>query len=347
MSNEVMTDDPTVHPVDAHAVDDEALDAEQPVLLAPVRGTDIRRNLPKTFFPKKPSRFVLKFHFALGLIAASYLSIALSKEPLLIAAAILVSGVMYAHLVELQHECLHEHAFRSRRLNRVYGIVCGLFMFSSYSYYKFEHLRHHASLGKPNNREFFNYRFRALDSLPGFLRAAFHLGRYVEVFGDMGRSLTGRPIDRVNRPRELRRIQAEYRLFAAVLVAVVAFTVVTGNLFFVWAWLIPLLLVAEPAHFLIEMPEHFGLNTQTDPNVLANTRTIRASRFAQWLTNYNNLHTAHHFHQGVPMVNIEALDGLVKDRYEAVEPSYWSFYRKVIQGEIRYRDPEAETCMTR
>ena len=94
------------------------------------------------------------------------------------------------------------------------------------------------------------------------------------------------------------------------------------------------------------VPEHFGLNTQSDPDVLANTRTISASRFAQWLTNYNNLHTAHHYHQGVPMARIEDLHALIADRVVTVESSYWHFYRSVLTGRIRYQQLD-ETCMTR
>lgn len=326
---------------------EEVLDGAQNVPLAPVRGLDLRRSLPAEFFPKRPYRFAAKFWFAMAIVAASWVVIAMSFSWVATAVAIVVLGLMYAHLVELQHECLHEHAFNSRRLNRIYGFLCGLFMLSSYSYYKYEHLRHHASLGKPNNREFFNYRFRHLDSVLGFIRAAFHLGRYLEVFRDMGRALIGSPLPGVSHERDRKRIFTEYRLFMVAIVGAIAFTVTTGSAFFLLAWLVPVLLISEPTHFLIEMPEHFGLNTQTDPNVLANTRTIEASLFAQWFTNFNNLHTAHHYHQGVPMANVMKLNNLVKGQYTAVEPSYWSFYSKVIRGGIRYEHPDAETCMTR
>jgi fatty acid desaturase len=325
----------------------EPLDGAQDVPLAPVKGPDPRRSLPAELFPKRPLAFAAKFWFAMALIAACWVAIAASSGVALTVAAIVVLGLMYAHLVELQHECLHEHAFNSRRLNRVYGFLSGLFMLSSYSYYKYEHLRHHASLGKPNNREFFNYRFRYLNSVPGFFRAAFHLGRYTEVLRDLGRAALDRPLPNVPRDHDRKRIYAEYRLFLAAIVGAVAFTAVTGSALFLLVWVIPVLLVSEPTHFLIELPEHFGLNTQTNPDVLANTRTIEASLLAHWFTNGNNLHTAHHYHQGVPMVNVARLDELVRDRYTAVEPSYWSFYRRVITGEITYADPDSETCMTR
>lgn len=327
-------------------VEDADLDGSQHVRLAPVRGTDLRRNLPDELFPKKPGRFVAKFTFAMALIVCCWVVIALGLSWVVTAVAVVLVGLMYAHLVELQHECLHEHAFRSRPLNRVFGFLCGFFMLSSYSHYKYEHLRHHASLGKPENHEFFNYRFRYLDSMPGFLRAAYHLGRYVDVAGDMARSVVGRPIPRVTRERDARRIRAEYRVFLVYVLAAVAVTVLTASPLVALAWLVPVLVMSEPAHFLIEMPEHFGLNTQTNPDVLANTRTIEAGRFSRWFTNCNNLHTAHHYHQGIPMVNVPKLNELVKSRYEAVETSYPSFYWKVIKGEIRYRDDD-ETCMRR
>lgn len=323
------------------------LDATEEALLAPVRGVDRRRSLPKDHFRKRPARFSSKFLGALALIAVAWAALAWGPGWLAILTVIPL-GLGYAHLVELQHECLHEHAFRRRGLNRFCGIICGMFMLSSFWHYKHDHLRHHAFLGTPQNREFFNYRFRDLNRWKGigFLRAALNLGRYRTVGADIVRSYLGRPIPGVPRDRDARKIRSEYRLLGAAVVAATVYTVLTGDLVFVYAWLLPAVLVAEPAHFMIELPEHFGLNTQTDANVLTNTRTITASRFAQWYTNYNNLHTAHHYHQGVPMAQITRLQTLIADQVVPVETSYWSFYRKVLTGEIRYQDL-SETPMTR
>lgn len=304
------------------------------------------RELPQELFQRRTGLFLAKFSFALGLIVAGWVAIAMNVSLVVSAAAVVVIGLMYAHLVELQHECLHEHAFHNRRLNRVFGFACGMFMFSSYSHYKYEHLRHHALLGRDENREFFNYRFNRLDSLLGFVRGAWHLGRYADVLRNAARALTSRPIEGVKRPTTNRRIKLEYRLFVAMAVGGVVFTALTGNPILVTAWLIPLLLVAEPTHFLIELPEHFGLNTQHDPSVLTNTRTVKAGPLFEWFTNGNNLHTTHHAHPGVPMENVPVLSSQIHPHFEVVEDSYWSFYKKVLLGDIRYED-YSETCMTR
>src|SRR5688500_17562854 len=176
------------------------------------------RELPQELFVRKSHVFVAKFLFAYALIAAGWVAIAMNVHLALSAAAGIVVGLMYAHLVELQHECLHEHAFRDRRMNRLFGFLCGVWMFSSYSQYKYEHLRHHALLGRDENKEFFNYRFNRLDSIAGFIRGAWHLGRYVDVGRHVVRSFTCRPIENVKRPTTDRRIKAEYRVMVALVV---------------------------------------------------------------------------------------------------------------------------------
>lgn len=322
------------------------LDGSENVLLAPVRGPEIRRSLDPELFQKRPAVFLAKFTVAVLIIAAAWTWVATQPSVLSIAVSVIVIGLMYAHLVELQHECLHEHAFRSRSLNRFFGFIAGLPMLSSYWHYKYEHLRHHAFLGTNMNQEFFNYQFHRLDSPLGFVRGAYNLGRYGAITKDIGRSLIGRTNPRVTKTAAAKRIRTEYQLMVAFIVAAVVWSVVAGSPYLIWVWLLPTLLVAEPTHFLIELPEHYGLNTQTDANVLSNTRSIHGGRFGHWFTNGNDLHTAHHFHQGVPMVNVPHLHDVIKDRIETFDPSFGSFYRGVVTGEIRFQGDD-KTCMTR
>jgi fatty acid desaturase len=323
-----------------------SLDGSVDVLLAPVKGPDSRRSLDSSLFDKRPGVFTVKFGFAWALVGLGWLAVALLPRWWVVVPAVAVIGLMYAHLVELQHECLHEHAYHRRWLNRLAGFVAGLPMLSSYSHYKYDHLRHHAFLGTPNNQEFFNYRFRDLDSPIGFARASFHLGRYLDVFRLIGLSLTGRLNPKVSKTLAAKRIRTEYVGFGIALAAALLVSVLAGSWLLLLCWLLPAILVAEPAHFLIELPEHYGLNTQTDPNVLTNTRTVQASWFGRWYTNGNDLHTAHHYHQGVPMAQVPRLHQLITDRIGTVDPSFPEFYRKVLTGELRFQGSD-ETCMTR
>src|ERR1041384_1865877 len=57
----------------------------------------------------------------------------------------LLLGLAYAHAVELQHQCLHNTAYRSRTWGRVVGVLLGLPSLVSFSDYQNSHLKHHRS----------------------------------------------------------------------------------------------------------------------------------------------------------------------------------------------------------
>lgn len=316
---------------------DGDLEGDVNVQLAHVKGEDRRRKLPPEFFRRRPALFLLKFFFAMALIALATTAIAMSSHWGIIGIGMVVNGLMFAHLIELQHECMHGHAFRSPGLNRLFGVASGVFMASSNSHYRYDHLRHHAWLGTSRNLEHFNYRFSNLDSIPGFARAFFDLSRYKRVANILWNTLLDRPVPGVDKPVASREIKQEYVLYLVIVVASVAAAAHWPALLLpvALAWWIPTLLIAEGVHFMIEMPEHFGLNTMTEPDVLANTRTIRTSRLVNWYVNGNDLHTAHHFHHGVPMCNVRMLHEVIKSRIVVVERSYFSLYRDILAGRIR------------
>lgn len=321
------------------------LEGAENVILAPVKGKDPRRSLPKEFFKKNGPLFLLKFFFAFGLIAASWYVIYAGYSITASIAAAFVAGLIYAHLIELQHECLHHHAFKKTAKNRLFGVFSGIFMFSAHSHYRYDHLRHHAYLGTPKNKEHFEYRFQDLNSFSGFLAAFFDLARFKKVFNIVVDTLMFRPLRDVINPKYHRHIKTEYMFYLVLFVASVVYTVVTLDLFFLYAWWLPVIVISEGAHFMIEFPEHFGLNTQTSPDVLVNTRTIYTNSIAQWYVNGNNLHTAHHYHQGVPVCNILKLHKTIEENIYCVNHSYISFYRDVITGHLQH--DALDTCMER
>jgi fatty acid desaturase len=315
------------------------------VQLAPVKGPDLRRELSRKYFAKKPLKFLLKFLLAWSLIGSGWIAFIIGAPVLVLLSAFLINGLMYAHLIELQHECLHGHAFKSTSLNRIFGVACGVFMMSSHSHYRYDHLRHHAYLGTVKNKEHFNYRFQNLESIFGFARSFFDLSRYISIADILVRVIKRQPIPGVDKASYNRQIKQEYILYAAIIFGSIAWSIWAESYLVLLAWFLPSLFISEGVHFMIEMPEHFGLNTQTEPNILSNTRSIRTSPIISWFVNGNDLHTAHHFHQGVPMCNVHLVHQLISDKITVIESSYLNFYRKVIRGEIKQQ--LVETCMTR
>ena len=82
-------------------LDGESLDGAQDVPLAPVRGPDLRRNLPPRLFPKRPSRFAAKFWFAIAIIGACWAAIAASPGWMVTAVAIVVTNLFEGVLLGL------------------------------------------------------------------------------------------------------------------------------------------------------------------------------------------------------------------------------------------------------
>lgn len=257
--------------------------------------------------------------------------------------AMLILGLMFAHFTELQHELLHGHAFRSPRVNRVLGFFSGLFMLNSYSHYKYHHLHHHKHLGTERNNEFFEYPRMGLDSPLKLALAALNPSRFARVGQLMVRSILGEEIADVPDQKVQAEIRTEYRLYAVVLLGAIAYTIATGDPTLLLAWFIPAVLISEPAHYLIELPEHFGLDVYRELDTSKNTRSIDAGWLARWYTNGNNLHTAHHWMSGVPMGRCKELHDMQRHRMEVLEPSYFSFYRKVMSGELQ---PFTDASMT-
>jgi len=268
-----------------------------------------------------------------------------TKSLILAGIGLFIIGMLYAHLVEFQHECLHGHAFRSKALNKWLGRASGVFFLSSYTHYKVEHLRHHATLGTPANTEFFDYRFSNLNGVWGFVSGAYNMARYRRVFGYIWQAFRGKPFTCASQVPDQRDIRNEYLQFTVLIVVAAACSVFFHTWRVAELWLLPLLLSGEAIHFLIELPEHYGLNTQELPDVLSNTRTIDGTAFSRWFTNWNNYHTAHHYHPGVPMVKVSELDSLIRSKVKIQTRSYTEFYGSIIKGNLRHE--ASLSCMKR
>lgn len=247
-------------------------------------------------------------------------------------------GLMYAHAVELQHQCLHNTAFRGRPWNRRIGIMLGMPLLVSFSDYQNSHMRHHKLLGTPEDREFFNYGYESLTTVKALIPHVFMWRHYCDVAVFISKALVGK-ITRSETPLNIAaRIRNEYMLMGVFLLSMLAVTVGFHTTIFAKLWLIPVL-IAIPTHAFIELPEHIGCDQNT-VDVLRNTRTIKASRFAVWFTDGNNYHVEHHWHPGVPNHKFPELHRIVVDRVKHLETSYWSFYSNYLR--LLYRNAFAK-----
>ncbi|ANP56549.1 hypothetical protein AVL59_16410 [Streptomyces griseochromogenes] len=279
--------------------------------------------------------FTLKFTLC-ALLTAGGVAMALRPEWGWRVAGVVLIGCMFAHAAELQHETLHNLAYRSRRLNTVTGVVLGLPMLISFAAYKATHMRHHRDLGTPMNREFFDYgdqygleersKFGSFVDWAVRFTMVHHYALFVV---NLGRSLLGRDFSGES-VRVSRRIRRDHRLALALLLLLSALSWWLHSAVVVWVWLLPLVLVAGPVHALIELPEHYDCETlNRDP--FANTRTIRSNRVLTWFTNSNNFHVEHHLMPNLPLERLPDLHAEVRGRIRYFNRGYLEYFGKLLR----------------
>ncbi|MEU5974464.1 fatty acid desaturase [Streptomyces sp. NPDC047315] len=279
------------------------------------------------------------FTLKVGLCAVlTATGVALALQPALWSriVGVVLTGAMFAHAAELQHETLHNLAYRRRRANTVCGVVLGMPMLISFAAYRATHMRHHRDLGTPQNREFFDYgdqygtRGDRSRLAAGFDWAArFTMVHHYGLFAaNLWRSLRRRDFAGEN-ARVSRRIRRDHLLTAGAVLALALLSWWTGTAVVLWAWLLPLVLVAAPVHAAIELPEHYGCETlNRDP--FANTRTIRSNRFATWFTNGNNYHVEHHLMPNLPIERLPDLHREVRGRIRYFHRGYIEYFGKLV-----------------
>ena len=237
----------------------------------------------------------------------------------------LALGLAYAHAVELQHQCLHNTAYRSRFWGRVVGVLLGLPSLVSHSDYQNSHLKHHRLLGTPEDKEFFNYAYKKLNSVPALITHLWMVRHYRDVMGYIAKSSVGILVRKNEATEKMaKKIRFEYQLMAVFLAAMAFVTIYFQTTLFLKLWFIPLL-VAVPTHALIELPEHIGCNTKIN-DVLVNTRTIRTNKLLVWFVNGNNYHVEHHWLPAVPNDKFPELHNYVSSRITYADIGYRSFY---------------------
>ena len=275
--------------------------------------------------------FIGKLVILVAMIVSGVL-LALQDSWLPLVAGIVLLGAAYTHAVELQHQCLHHSAFVKPLPHRIVGVPLGLPLLVGYTHYRVRHLQHHRYLGTPMDSEFFGFDTRQPLTWRTLARGLFDYPRLFSVMQDIGRSARGTwqyGIGQIS-DKHRRSIIAEHLLLGALLIVVAAVCALGGGEYVLRLWLAPLLLVAVPLHFIVELPEHILCDTEST-DVLVNTRSIRGSWFSTWFTNGNNLHIEHHAAMNVPINRLGERHLETEVFGKHVERSYPDFFRVVVR----------------
>jgi fatty acid desaturase len=210
---------------------------------------------------------------------------------------LLAHGVLINCLYAGQHEMSHWTAFRSRRLNDVFGHLFGFLTLNPFLTDRWMHFAHHRATQDPDrDPELIGMKpYTKASYVMDLIGVDFWRRRVAAILN----TTAGRGLDDAwwLGPRERRLVIWEARAHVALwgVIAVASVGARSGDALLFW---IGPLLAAKSFHQLQNTGEHTAM-PQT-PGIFLNTRTLTGPPIMRWLMWNMSYHTAHHAYPATP-----------------------------------------------
>ncbi|MDQ1438964.1 MAG: hypothetical protein QOK43_2593 [Acidimicrobiaceae bacterium] len=255
-----------------------------------------------------------------GLYAAVLAGAAAAHSVVVWALAWVAMGAIMLGCYAAMHEAIHAHLYRSKRANRVAGLLWGAAVLANFSVYRAYHLQHHSHTrieGDTEPHEAFRGGGQYL-----FYTPLIGLLFWFQLAGASLASLTGRSpwYARTERQRSAIRTDAlaVHGLTLALVAAAFKWPTVVAR-----SWGIPFL-VSTVVVSLVTLPEHYGCDQV--PDSFRSTRTTLSNPVVRFLFWNNNFHAAHHIYPAVPYNKVGRLHDYTVGRTSFVGRSYTAFH---------------------
>jgi fatty acid desaturase len=211
-------------------------------------------------------------------------------------AGLLLCGIGLATCFAGLHECSHRTAFRSRPVNDAAAWLLGLLSFYNATAYRRYHQWHHRYTHQPGLDP-------ELDdpqpiSLSAYLLELSGWNWWCGKLSGYGRLLWGDLSEVAYLNAELiPTVRRSVWLQWSVYVALALLSLIGGNGFLLWFWILPLALGQPLLRFLL-LAEHSGCAFSADG--LRNTRTTLTIAPVRWLMWNMPFHAEHHLYPSIP-----------------------------------------------
>lgn len=270
---------------------------------------------------------ILRLIFWMVLLACSGTLIWFSMGTPWVVPAMLVHGIIMVHHFSLQHECIHNSAFRDSWINTIMAYYCGILLLIPPLFFRYEHTDHHTHTNiKGEDSE--------LIDLPESYKEYFLYITSITYWKLQWRSFIRKVMGRLTEEEtgfipesERNKVILESRLMACFYLSVICGVIAFQWFAPIWYWWLPVML-GEPFMRAIRMTEHVGCPQVADFTI--NTRTSLVSaplRFLCWNMNY---HAEHHFAPSVPFHALPALHEKLKDHVTVEKGGYLAAHRDII-----------------
>ena len=257
--------------------------------------------------------------------------------------AFVVYGALYGGASDSRwHEMGHGTAFRTRWPNEVIYLLASFMLFRGPTVWRWSHYRHHTdTIVVGRDPEIV---FQRPPSVGRALFAYTHLQGGTQMFLRLVRHAVGRLDDDAAAfvPRsEWRKVVWESRVFVAIVVAAIAWSIVARTP-------LPILFIGGPTIYGAWLVVFFGITQHAGmrENVLDhryNSRTVYMNPVFRFLYSNMNYHVEHHMFPSVPYHALPALHREIADQLAPPLPNTVAAYRQIFTTLARqHRDPTYE-----
>jgi fatty acid desaturase len=261
-----------------------------------------------------------------GALLASGALVAMARDSLWLAPAMLLHGILLTFLFAPLHETIHRTAFRRRWLNDVTAWVCGLTLALPPDYFRAFHFAHHRHTQDPaRDPELVEPK---PDSLWAYARHVSGLPYWRTRIATLARIGRGRVEEPFITGRLRPRIVREARLYLTVYGLFLLVSIATGSPAVLIFWLIPALL-GQPFLRAYLLAEHTGCPLVAD--MLENTRTTRSLALVRRLAWNMPYHAEHHACPWLPFHALPAAHRLLEEKIAVQASGYIAVNREIIQ----------------
>ena len=267
-----------------------------PITQAMSEGAITRKELKELMKRSDKPAFIRLLIWIMLLSITSYL-IFLSYETWYLFPAMFVHGIVLVHHFSLQHECCHYTAFKTRRLNDIFGHICGLSIILPNQHFRYEHCDHHTYTQlKGKDPELIELPISVYKYIWYISSIPYWKNKFSEIYQHVCGRISEEEDHFIPKQEHL-TIFKEARIMVTVYLIILTGCILTNNWTPFWYWLLPLFL-GEPVMRAIRLTEHVGRPNTDD--LKENTRSSLTSfpmRFLSWNMNF---HAEHHYASSIP-----------------------------------------------
>jgi fatty acid desaturase len=260
----------------------------------------------------------------LGLLAFTTIALAQALGSGWLLPALFAQAIVLTFLFAPLHETIHFTAFKTRRLNNIVAACIGFVQLLPYQYFRGFHYAHHRHTQnlkldpelidkKPYTRRSWLLHVSGLPLWRSNIRSIYRhaMGVVDEVY------LQG---------SDHAEIITEARWHLGAYLVILIFSLIYGNDWFWWYWILPLL-IGQPFLRLFLLAEHSGCDLSD--NMLQNSRTTYTVPLVNFLAWNMPYHAEHHYLASIPFHALPALHAWTGQQVKHKGAGYWQVNREI------------------